>query len=44
MANDLLTDEQQKYLESGIILEDFDEEYQGGVYGKVEWMTKCYFV
>jgi len=44
MANDLLTDEQQKYLESGIILEDFDEEYQGGVYGKVEWMNDKAFL
>jgi hypothetical protein len=44
MANDLLTDEQKKYLESGIVLEDFDEEYQGGVDGKVEWMNVKVFL
>lgn len=44
MEKSVLTEDQKKYLKSGIILEDFDEEYQGGIYGKVEWMSDKAFL
>jgi hypothetical protein len=42
--SDLLSDEQKLYLENGVTLEDFDEEYQGDSEGKVAWMKEKAFV
>ena len=39
-----ISEEQKQYLEEGVTLEDFDEEYQGGDDGKVAWMKDRNFV
>ena len=40
----VLSEEQKQYLEEGITLEDFDEEYQGSDEGKVSWMKDRTFL
>ena len=44
LLNENLSEEQKLYLEEGVTLEDFDEEYQGGDDGKVAWMKDRNFV
>jgi hypothetical protein len=44
LLNDNLSSEQKQCLEEGFSLEDFDEEYQGGVDGKVAWMKDKNFL
>ena len=44
LLNENLSEDQKKYLEEGVTLEDFDEEYQGGDDGKVAWLKDRNFV